>query len=147
MVENVEIVRYLLVVVEVLSSVLLVAVILMQKTKSQGMGMAFGSAMGESLFGPQVGNVLTKATVILAAIFLLNTTVLALMGSGAKRTSVTERATTEQPAQSPGPTTPPPGTPPSGTPAPETPAPTTQTPVTPAPENPPPAGKDAPPAP
>ena len=48
----------LLVVVEIVSAVLLIGVILIQKTKSQGMGLAFGSGMGESLFGAQIGNVI-----------------------------------------------------------------------------------------
>lgn len=126
-----EIVRYLLIVVEVLCSILLIGAILLQRTKGQGMGgLSFGSAMGESLFGPQVGTVLTKATVILAIVFLVNTTALALMtGSRAQPKSVTANLPqkTEQPAPgttpisatAPIPTT----TPPPETPAPETPAP------------------------
>ena len=70
---------YILSVVEVLCSILLIAVILVQRTKSQGMGMAFGSQVGENLFGAQMGNVLTKTTVILGIVFLLNTTFLALL--------------------------------------------------------------------
>ena len=76
---------YLLMFVEILVSLLLICVILIQRTKSQGMGLAFGSSMGESLFGAQVGNVLTKTTVILAVVFLLNTTALSLLGSGRRR--------------------------------------------------------------
>jgi preprotein translocase subunit SecG len=86
-----DILRYLLVFVEVVCSALLLGVILIQKTRSQGMGLAFGAGMGESLFGAQMGNVLTKATVILAIVFLSNTIVLAWMGARVGgRTSVTE---------------------------------------------------------
>ena len=85
-----EIVKGILIVIEVICSFLLIVVILVQKTKGSGMGMAFGSAMGESLFGAQVGNVLTKTTVILGIIFLVNTTVLALIGAGTRGGSVTD---------------------------------------------------------
>jgi preprotein translocase subunit SecG len=74
-----------LVVIEVLCCLMLIGVILLQKTKGQGMGLAFGAAMGESLFGARVGNVLTKTTVILAIVFLVNTTILAMMGTAGRR--------------------------------------------------------------
>lgn len=75
-----EILRYILLFVEAFTCILMVGVILLQKSKGGGMGMAFGAGVGEALFGAQAGNVLTKTTVVLATIFLLNTTVLALMG-------------------------------------------------------------------
>lgn len=77
-----EILRGFLVFVEVVTCVLLVCVILLQKSKGQGMGLAFGAGVGEALFGAQAGNVLTKTTAVLAVIFLLNTTILSLMGAG-----------------------------------------------------------------
>ena len=64
------ILKSLLLVVVVLSSLLLVMIILLQKSKSEGLGLAFGSSTGESLFGARAGNVLSKATVILTIIFL-----------------------------------------------------------------------------
>lgn len=83
---------YLLTVVEILSSLLLIGAILLQKPRGQGGGLAFGAGMGESLFGSQAGNVLTRSTVVLAVIFLVNTTLLALLGSGGHgRVSVAER--------------------------------------------------------
>jgi preprotein translocase subunit SecG len=103
---------YLLTVVEILTSILLVGIILLQKPKSQGAGLAFGAGMGESLFGSQVGNVLTRTTVILAIVFLVNTTLLALLGASRKgQASVTDRMPTPAgaPAARPGaPLTPPP---------------------------------------
>ena len=77
--EIVLIVRYILVIIEIITCFLLVTIILLQKTKAHGAGMAFGAAMGESLFGAQTGNILTKATVVLTIIFLLNTTILAVL--------------------------------------------------------------------
>jgi len=106
---------YLLMVIEILSSVLLIGIILLQKPRSQGAGMAFGAGMGESLFGSQVGNVLTRTTVVLAIIFLVNTTLLAVLGSARRgQTSVTDKMRT--PAAMPAPMTPQP------MPAPEAPA-------------------------
>jgi preprotein translocase subunit SecG len=77
-------VKGFLVVVEVLSCLLLLGVILLQKSKGQGVGLAFGAAMGETLFGARAGNVLTRATVVLAIVFLVNTALLAMVGSRAR---------------------------------------------------------------
>jgi preprotein translocase subunit SecG len=69
----------LLLIVEVLSAFLLVVVILAQKSKDQGLGMAFGGGMGESLFGSRAGNVLTRMTITLAAVFMLTTILLGIL--------------------------------------------------------------------
>ena len=69
----------LLLIVEVLSAFLLVVVILVPKSKDQGLGMAFGSGMGESLFGSRAGNVLTRMTITLAAVFMLTTIALGIL--------------------------------------------------------------------
>ena len=106
-----------LIMVEVISGLLLIGAVLIQKTRSQGMGMAFGSGMGESLFGAGVGNVLTKITVVLAIVFLANTTLLALIQSGKVEASVTEgidpapAAPIATPGSLPQPTAPPGGAP------------------------------------
>jgi len=76
------IIQSILVVIEALVSLLLVGIILLQKSKSEGLGLAFGSGMGESLFGSRTGNVLTKATVILGVVFMANTIALAMVYSG-----------------------------------------------------------------
>lgn len=101
------ILKYLLVFVEVITSLLLIGVILLQKTKSQGVGMAFGGAMGESLFGAQVGNVLTKTTVVLGIVFLVNTTLLAMLETGRGQDSVTDAITVTAAAAQPAPEQPP----------------------------------------
>jgi len=86
----VTILTYICLTVQVLCCVLLLGVILIQRTKSQGMGLAFGAGMGESLFGSQVGNVLTKLTVTLGVVFLVNTTVLAVLGSRQRETTIAD---------------------------------------------------------
>ncbi len=69
----------LLIVFEALLSLLLIAIIFMQKTKGGMGGSAFGGGAGEAIFGSRMGNVLTKATVVLGGIFLLNTVVLTIL--------------------------------------------------------------------
>ena len=71
------ILKAILILIEIISSILLIVIILLQRSKSEGLGLAFGSQMGESLFGARAGNVLVKATVWMGIIFLVNTTVLA----------------------------------------------------------------------
>jgi preprotein translocase subunit SecG len=64
--------KTLLVILEALSSLILIGLILLQKSKSDGMGLAFGAGVGESLFGARAGNVLSRMTVWLG-IFLWQT--------------------------------------------------------------------------
>ena len=85
------IVFYLLLLVEITVSFLLIGVILIQKPKAQGAGLAFGAGMGESIFGSQMGNVLTRATVVLAIAFLINTTALVMLGGRRTDDSVFDR--------------------------------------------------------
>lgn len=68
-----------LIVLEALVSALLIGVIFLQKTKGGMGGTAFGGGVGEAIFGSRMGNVLTKATVVLAAIFLANTILLTML--------------------------------------------------------------------
>ncbi len=73
--------KVLLIGVQVISCFLLVAVILLQKSKGGGGlgGSAFGGGVSDSIFGSRAGNVLTKATIFLAVTFLVNTLVLSGM--------------------------------------------------------------------
>lgn len=68
-------------VLEVIVCVLMSGVILLQKPKEGGLGVSFGGGMGEAFFGANMGNVLTKATVVLATIFLANTLTLSVLTS------------------------------------------------------------------
>ncbi len=72
-----------LMILEVLVSIMLIGVILLQRTKSQGAGgLAFGGGMGEQIFGTQAGNVLTRTTIVLGIIFLVNTATLSVIYAG-----------------------------------------------------------------
>jgi len=76
------IVRSLLLVLEVICSILLIGLILLQKSKGGGLGLAFGGGGEGSMFGSRTGNVLTKATIVLGLLFLLNTLVLGMLFTG-----------------------------------------------------------------
>jgi len=95
------ILRILLIVVEIVTSLLLIGVILLQKSKSEGLGLAFGSGMGESLFGSRAGNVLTKITVTLAMVFLANTAFLGMLFTNAHETSIIDQRTGSAPLAAP----------------------------------------------
>ena len=86
-----------LIIVEVICCLLLIGVILLQQSKSQGLGMAFGGGMGESLFGSRAGNVLTKITVVLSIVFLANTTLLGIMFTSSDERSLVEKASVQAP--------------------------------------------------
>lgn len=70
--------RTILLSLEAILGVLLIGIILIQKAKGGGLGLAFGGG-GESLFGSRAGNVLTKGTVVLAIAFMANTVGLAIL--------------------------------------------------------------------
>ena len=77
-----------LILVEIVVCALLIVVIFMQKTKGGMGGSAFGGGAGEAIFGSRMGNVLTKSTVVLAVIFLLNTLILTVLST--QRIGVTD---------------------------------------------------------
>jgi preprotein translocase subunit SecG len=55
----------------IIISVLLILVVLAQKTKDGGMGAALGGGMTESTFGADTGNVLSKTTIKLTIAFFV----------------------------------------------------------------------------
>ncbi|MDD4102145.1 MAG: preprotein translocase subunit SecG [Kiritimatiellae bacterium] len=87
----------LLFALEIIVCFLLAGVILLQKPKEGGLGVSIGGGMGEALFGAQMGNVLTKMTIILGSVFLLNTLILSRLTSNS-RTSIMEGVKTAPPA-------------------------------------------------
>jgi preprotein translocase subunit SecG len=96
------ILRVLLILVEVVSCLLLIGVILLQRSKSEGLGLAFGAGVGETLFGSRAGNVLTKITVTLGLIFLANTALLGVVVTNrAERSLIDRRFGTPPPLPAP----------------------------------------------
>ena len=88
-------------VVEVIVCLLLAGVILLQKPKDGGLNTSLSGGMGEAFFGAQMGNVLTKTTIVLGTIFLLNTLVLSRLTSHSGDVSMMEGARTSPPAAQP----------------------------------------------
>jgi preprotein translocase subunit SecG len=69
----------LLMTVEVVVCLMLIGLVLIQRNKGEGISSAIGGGMGEAIFGAQVGNVVTRTTVVLGIVFLLNTICLTLL--------------------------------------------------------------------
>mgnify|MGYP000915488519 CR=1 FL=1 len=65
----------------VLVCLLMVLVILMQRSKQEGIGAAFGSGMTESVFGADTGNILSKTTVWCAVLFFAITLTLSAIAA------------------------------------------------------------------
>ncbi len=74
----------LLFVIEALVALLMVAVVMLQPPKDQsgGMGSAFGGGFGEEVFGGRTGNVLSRTTVVLGAILVVNSLLIAMVVRG-----------------------------------------------------------------
>lgn len=86
--------------VEAVICVLLIGIVLIQRSKGQGAGLSFGGG-AEAIFGAQMGNVLTRTTVVLGVLFVLNTTVLAIIRPTRSTRSIAERFTPATPPAAP----------------------------------------------
>jgi preprotein translocase subunit SecG len=72
---------YAFIVVFILIAALLCLVILVQESKSMGLGAAFGGDSGDSLFGTSTADVLKKITAYLAGAFMILCVVLSIWTS------------------------------------------------------------------
>jgi len=70
-----------MIVIVILCSLMLIGLVLLQKSKGGGLGTTFGGGGDGSMFGSRTGNVLTRATVVLGVAFLLTTLILNTMFS------------------------------------------------------------------
>lgn len=73
----------------ILLCILLCFVILIQESKSTGLGASFGGEASESLFGTSTADVLKKFTAWLAAIFLASCIILSFWTAALSRTQST----------------------------------------------------------
>jgi preprotein translocase subunit SecG len=78
----------------VIDCMLMCLVILMQRSKQEGLGAAFGGGLTESVWGAQTSNVLVRGTVWMAAIFFILSISLARLYT--YRASVMEKASPVQ---------------------------------------------------
>lgn len=69
----------LLTIIEVVVCLMIIGLVLIQRSKGEGISAAISGGMGESLFGAQVGNIVTRTTVVLGIVFLVNTIGLTLL--------------------------------------------------------------------
>jgi preprotein translocase subunit SecG len=88
-------------VVEAVCAILLIGVILLQKARGEGLGMAFGAGMGETLFGSRAGNVLTRITITLGITFLVTTTLLAVITTSSHEKSLIDERVADVPMAPP----------------------------------------------
>lgn len=75
----------LVTILHVFACVVLMLVVLLQQGKGGGMGSAFGGASAQVFGGAGAGNILTRATTICAAIFMLTSVTLAYDASSGDR--------------------------------------------------------------
>jgi preprotein translocase subunit SecG len=92
--------KALFIVIEVLCCLLLIGLVLLQRSKNEGLGLAFGAGAGESLFGARAGNVLSRATVVLGIVFMASTLILGVLFAQKDKSLMDEigRGSVAQPA-------------------------------------------------
>ncbi len=127
--------RWILTVVQLFSAVAIIGLVLLQRGKGAEAGAGFGAGASGTVFGARgATTALSRATAVLAAIFMINSLALAYMGmrtAEAPKTILEEAGSSQAPAPggAPAPAAPPAST---GTAAPATTAPAAP-PSTPAP--------------
>lgn len=115
---------YLVIALHLLACFFLIAVVLLQQGKSQDLASAFGGGGTQAAFGPRgSANVLTKATAILAGVFVVTSLALSMLRP--KSSSVLDKVqappTQASPAPHPAPATVPATTAPAPAASPSTP--------------------------
>ena len=71
---------YVVIVLHVLACLFLIGVVLLQQGKSQDLASAFGGGGTQTAFGPRgSANVLSRATTILAAVFMITSVALSIL--------------------------------------------------------------------
>ncbi|MBI5058716.1 preprotein translocase subunit SecG [candidate division KSB1 bacterium] len=93
----------ILIALQMIISVLLVVSILLQASKGGGLAGIAGGMMSSTVFGGRsAANFLTRATTVLATLFMLNCLGMAVLSTtGKQKVSVTQQAVQGEPANSP----------------------------------------------
>ena len=96
----------ILIALQIIISILLVVAILLQSSKGGSLAGIAGGMMSSTVFGGRsAANFLSKATAILAAVFMLNCVGMAVIsGTATTKASVTQQQASQQPMQNPVPT-------------------------------------------
>jgi preprotein translocase subunit SecG len=124
---------YAVIVVHVLSCLFLIGVVLLQQGKSQDLASAFGGGGTQTAFGPRgSANVLSRATTVLAGMFMVTSLSLSIMRPHSSSVLDTLKTPAAAPAASPaasGSAPAPAATPPAQSAAPASAAPATAAPA------------------
>lgn len=86
----------LITVVHIGACFFLVLMILLQQSKGDGMGSAFGGGSSQSVLGSSAGNILTKITTFLAIVFMITSLSLAYISSQTSTDSILKDAPSSQ---------------------------------------------------
>lgn len=89
------VIYYLFVFLFLFVSVILCGVILIQESKSSGLGASFGGDSGDSLFGTSTPEILKKVTAWLAVIFLGGCIILSIWTGAMGRVTTQSGVTSE----------------------------------------------------
>ena len=84
-----------LLIIHLFVTLALIGVVLIQRSEGGGLGIGTSQGMGSFMSGRGTANLLTRATAILAAIFMVLSLTLALLGRG---TTTTGRSLLDAPA-------------------------------------------------
>lgn len=87
------IIYYLFLFLFLMTSVVLCFVILIQESKSSGLGASFGGDSGDSLFGTSTPEILKKITAWLAVVFLAGCIILSIWTGAMGRTKSSKPGT------------------------------------------------------
>ena len=90
---------YLCIIIFIIVCLLLMLVILIQKGRGGGLSSAFGGAGGNTAFGSKTGDVLTWATSVIFAIFLLLAVALNLLANHVHEQRLAAQGVSSQPQQ------------------------------------------------
>jgi preprotein translocase subunit SecG len=115
--------RIALTILQVFSSVAIIALVLLQRGKGADAGAGFGAGASGTVFGARgARTALSRATAIFAAIFMINSLALAYMGSqqaAQQPATILDQAVESAPTAPAGTPAPAPAPPPSGQTVPE----------------------------
>lgn len=90
------VIYYLAIFIFMFLCAILCLVILVQESKSMGLGASFGGDPGDSLFGTSTATVLKKFTAYLGAVFMIACVLLSIWSSSMGRTQPKEPVQIEQ---------------------------------------------------
>ena len=88
-------VSIIILIVFILSALILILVVLIQDDQGEGLGGLFGGG-SSSAFGPRTGNVLTRFTSVVAAIFLVTAFGIAWINRAPETGDILQKARVEQ---------------------------------------------------